>query len=71
MAQILVWLLVIRGSLLCLFAGCLCDGRREDPGVGRPRLQRNGHPSGQAGPVHCLRGNAAAAVPPRPAGCGH
>lgn len=56
-------------SLRC-FTGCLCDGRGEDPGVGRPGLQWDGHPSGQASTVHGLRGDATSAMPPRPAGRG-
>lgn len=52
-------------------AGCLCDGWRENPGAGRPGLQRNGHPSRQAGPLHGLRRHAAAAVPACHAGRGN
>lgn len=52
-------------------AGCLCDGWRENPGAGRPGLQRNGHPNRQAGPLHGLRRNAAAAVPACHAGRGY
>lgn len=55
----------------CSFTGGLRDGWGEDPGVGRPGLQWDGHPSWQAGTVHSLRGDAAPAVPPRPAGRGH
>lgn len=51
-------------------AGRLCDRWRENPGAGRPGLQRNGHPGGQAGPLHGLRRGAVAAVPACHAGRG-
>lgn len=56
---------------LLVSAGCLCDGRREDPGARRPGLQRNGHPSRQTGPLHSLRGGATTAVSACHAGCGY
>lgn len=51
-------------------AGRLRDRWRENPGAGRPGLQRNGHPGRQAGPLHGLRRDAAAAVPACHAGRG-